>query len=102
MAETSSPWILDATDENFEREVFERSRELPIVVDFWAAWCGPCRLLAPVLEKLAVEFDGKFLLVKANTDEVPRWANEFNVSSIPAVFAVKGGQVVHFFEGVQP
>jgi len=102
MAATSSPWIIDASDESFEREVFERSRQVPIVVDFWAAWCGPCRLLAPILEKLAVEFDGKFILVKANTDDVPRWANEFQVSSIPAVFAVKGGNVVEFFEGVQP
>lgn len=101
MANTASPWIVDATDENFEREVFERSRELTVVVDFWAAWCGPCRLLGPVIEKLAVEFDGKFLLVKANTDEVPRWANEFNVDSIPILFAVKGGQVVNYFQGVQ-
>lgn len=102
MAETPSPWIIDASDDTFELEVFQRSREVPVVVDFWAAWCGPCRLLAPTLEKLAREFDGKFILVKANTDEVPRWANEFQVSSIPAVFALKNGQVVNFFEGVQP
>lgn len=99
---TTSSWIIETTDEHFQRDVFERSKDLPVVVDFWAAWCQPCRMLAPLLEKAATERAGKFLLVKAETDHSPKAAGEFGVSSIPAVYGVSGGQVVDFFQGLLP
>src|SRR5262245_61932352 len=68
MNQPSTPWILETTDATFERDVFERSREAPVVVDFWAAWCAPCRMLAPILEQAVSEREGKLYLVKAETD----------------------------------
>ncbi|MEX0819406.1 MAG: tetratricopeptide repeat protein [Pirellulaceae bacterium] len=97
-----SPWIINTTPESFEQDVFKRSLEAPVVVDFWAAWCAPCRALTPILEGLATEFDGKFTLVKANTEEVPDAAAKFNVQGIPAVYAVIDGEVVDFFTGALP
>lgn len=97
-----SPWIVNTTPETFDQDVFERSLEAPVVVDFWAAWCAPCRALAPTLEALATEFEGKFILVKANTEEVPDAAAKFNVQGIPAVYAVIDGEVVDFFTGALP
>jgi putative thioredoxin len=94
--------VQEATDENFQQVVFDQSSTTPIVVDFWAEWCAPCRMLAPVLEKLAEEFDGKFILVKANTDQVQQAATAFSVSGIPAVFAVVKGDIVDSFQGVLP
>jgi putative thioredoxin len=99
---SSSPYILDATSESFEADVIERSRTAPVVVDFWAAWCGPCKMLGPVLEKLAVEYDGKFTLVKVDVDKAGDVASSFGVRSIPAVFGVRDGQVLDAFAGVQP
>lgn len=98
----NSPWIIDATPENFQAEVMDRSRDVPIVVDFWAAWCQPCRTLAPLLESLAKEFDGQFVLVKADTEQVPEIAGQFQVQGIPAVFGVRDGQIVDFFNGLLP
>jgi len=97
-----SPWILDATLDNFQAEVLDRSSEVPVVVDFWAEWCQPCRMLAPLLESLAKEFDGQFVLVKANTELVPGIAAQFNVQGIPAVFGIRDGQIVDFFNGLLP
>jgi len=91
---------VDTTAERFELDVIERSKVTPVVVDFWAAWCQPCRLLAPLLERLATELGGRFVLVRANTDELPQIAAQFQVQSIPAVFALVDGQVVDFFQGV--
>ncbi|HEY1190464.1 MAG TPA: tetratricopeptide repeat protein [Gemmata sp.] len=95
-------WVVEGTMENFQRVVIEGSRERPVVVDFWAEWCRPCRTLAPLLEKLAAEMDGGFLLVKVNTDEHPDLAQAFQVEGIPAVFAVRDGQVVNHFTGLLP
>lgn len=102
MAETESSWIKDVTDATFEQDVFEASRSRPVVVDFWAEWCQPCLMLKPLLEKAAAERDGGFLLAKCNTNETPKFAQEFGVQGIPAVYAVVDGEVVDFFTGVQP
>src|SRR4051812_21469536 len=97
-----SPTSIEATPETFERDVIERSREVPVLVDFWAEWCAPCRQLGPILERLADEYGGKFLLVKADTERLPEIASSFGVRSIPAVFALKDGHVVDSFVGAQP
>ncbi len=100
MSTPSSPWILDADERTFQQDVVERSRTLLVVIDFWAAWCQPCRLLGPVLERLAVEYAGRFLLVKADTEKVPNIAAGFGVQSIPAVFALRDGQLLDSFVGL--
>lgn len=102
MSETSNPHVIQANDENFDAEVFERSTLHPVIVDFWATWCQPCLMLAPILEQLAAEYEGKFTLVKAETSEAPGAAARFNVSSIPALFAVVDGDVVDMLTGGLP
>ena len=105
MTESSSnanSWILNATRESFERDVFVSSHRTPVVVDFWAPWCAPCRMLTPVLENLAASYEGDLLLVKANCDELPEAASRFNVQGIPAVFAVVDGEIVDMFNGALP
>ncbi len=99
---TQSPHVIETTPENFVSDVVERSNSAPVVVDFWAEWCQPCRILGPTLEKLATEFDGQFTLVKANTETMPEVASAFGVRSIPAVFGVRDGKVVGSFVGVLP
>jgi putative thioredoxin len=94
--------MIDATLASFERDVLEASREAPIVVDFWAPWCGPCRALGPVLEKLEREAAGRWRLVKVNSDENPELSAQFGVRSIPFVVAFVDGKPVSHFLGAQP
>ena len=98
---TSSAYVIEATAQNFEHDVIERSRTVPVVVDFWASWCEPCLRLGPLLEKLATEYDGKFVLAKVDTEREPDLAAQFGVRSIPAVFGVRDGKAVDGFLGVQ-
>ncbi len=94
--------VIDSTDATFQQDVLQRSHELPVIVDCWAPWCGPCRVLGPILEKLAYERDGQLQLVKVNTDENPQVARALQVEGIPAVFAFVGGQLVNKFVGAIP
>jgi putative thioredoxin len=94
--------VIDATDATFEQDVLARSEQVPVIVDLWAPWCGPCRTLGPMLEKAVEAKDGSVELVKVNVDENPRISASFQVQSIPAVFALKDRQVVDGFIGAVP
>ncbi len=91
--------LIHFTDANFQSEVLESDR--PVLVDFWAAWCGPCRLVGPTIEELAKQYDGTVKIGKLNVDENPKSAGSFGISSIPAVLLFKDGKVVDTLVGVQ-
>ncbi len=93
---------IDVTDETFQTLVIDKSAEVPVVVDLWAPWCGPCKTLGPIIEKVIDETGGKVVLVKVNVDENPGLSQAFKVQSIPAVYAVKDGAVVDGFMGSYP
>ncbi|MFI9243040.1 tetratricopeptide repeat protein [Streptomyces sp. NPDC053086] len=91
--------VIDVDEAGFERDVLQRSAEVPVVIDFWAEWCQPCKQLSPVLERLAVEYGGRFLLAKIDVDANQMLMQQFGVQGIPAVFAVVAGQALPLFQG---
>jgi putative thioredoxin len=101
-AATGDGYVFDVAEATFEQDVLERSRTVPIVMDLWAEWCGPCKQLSPVLEKLAVEAAGEWLLAKVDVDANPQLSAALQVQSIPMVVAVIGGQLVPGFLGALP
>ena len=91
---------INVTDDAFEKTVLQA--EVPVIVDFWAPWCGPCKMVAPTLEKLAKEYEGKMIVAKVNTDENQMWAGQYGVQGIPTMLFVSGGKIVHRQTGALP
>lgn len=99
---TETTYVFDATTATFEAEVLQKSLQTPVLVDFWATWCEPCKTLGPMLEKLAGEYNGAFELAKVDVDKEQQIAAAFQIRSVPTVFLVKGGQLVDGFPGALP
>ncbi|MGH4009851.1 MAG: tetratricopeptide repeat protein [Pseudonocardiaceae bacterium] len=97
-----SQWVLDVTEQSFQTDVVDRSMQVPVLVDLWATWCGPCKQLSPVLERLAEEAGGAWVLAKVDVDANPRISQLFGAQSIPTVVAIAGGQPVDAFSGALP
>lgn len=97
-----NPWVVEVNEENFGPEVMTTSMTVPVVIDFWAGWCQPCKQLAPIMEKLALEYEGRFLLATIDTDANPRLSQEIGIQSLPTVLAVVGQQPVPLFQGAIP
>ena len=101
-AAPASPHVLDVTEATFERDVLQRSMQVPVLIDFWADWCGPCKQLSPVLERLAVEADGAWVLAKVDVDRNQAIAGQLQIQSIPTVLLAIGGRLVQGFTGALP
>lgn len=101
-AAAPSSLVIDVDEAGFERDVLTRSAEVPVVIDFWAEWCQPCKQLGPLLERLALEYNGRFVLAKVDVDANQMLMQQFAVQSIPAVFAVVAGQALPLFQGAAP
>ncbi|MBB1252124.1 tetratricopeptide repeat protein [Streptomyces alkaliterrae] len=99
---TSARLVIDVDEAGFERDVLQRSAEVPVVIDFWAEWCEPCKQLSPILERLAQEYAGRFVLAKVDVDSNQLLFQQFGVQGIPAVFAVIAGQALPLFQGAAP
>jgi putative thioredoxin len=99
---SAGEWVMEVTEATFQTDVVERSMRVPVIVDLWATWCGPCKQLSPVLERLAERANGAWLLATVDVDANPRIAQLFGVQSIPTVVAIAGGQPVDAFSGAQP
>ncbi|WEH39621.1 tetratricopeptide repeat protein [Streptomyces sp. NBC_01218] len=97
-----SALVIDVDEAGFERDVLQRSAEVPVVIDFWAEWCEPCKQLGPLLERLAVAYNGRFLLAKVDVDANQMLMQQFGIQGIPAVFAVVAGQALPLFQGAAP
>ncbi|NJQ16403.1 tetratricopeptide repeat protein [Streptomyces bohaiensis] len=101
-AASSAPLVFDVDEAGFEQQVLQRSAEVPVVIDFWAEWCQPCKQLGPLLEKLAADYAGRFVLAKVDVDSNQMLFQQFGVQGIPAVFAVVAGQALPLFQGAAP
>lgn len=93
---------IETNDNDFAEKVLEQSKKIPVIVDFWASWCGPCMALKPTMEKLAKEYDKKFILAKMNVEDNSVYARKYSIMSIPAVKFFKNGEVIDEFIGLQP
>ncbi len=94
--------IINITDQDFEEKIIEKSKEIPVVADFWATWCSPCLMLSPILEKFAQEYEGKFILAKINVDKAKIASQKYGIMSIPSVKMFKDGKIVDEFIGAIP
>ena len=101
LSERKNP-IIEVNDEDFKEKVIEKSKKIPIVVDFWASWCTPCLMIGPVLESLVSEYNGKFILAKMNVDEGRKTSQKYGIMSIPSVKMFRNGRVVDEFIGAIP
>ncbi len=93
---------IEVTDATFETEVIEKSKTIPVLAEFWASWCAPCKMIAPVIEKIAKEYEDKLILAKIETDKAPNQSAKYNIMSVPSVKLFKDGKIIDEFTGAQP